>query len=842
MKVPASVLELQEASQNAFMQVEARLGETETFEAWVDVTSDLEEVFLEEAKGLLGTKLIELVELSDDAFELRSTEAEALIKQTAHAASRVYPIIHRLRTLAFGTTREEVVRKLETGEVLKTVKINDVSVTPVRRTVIGLLRDLDRRIGTNLWSLEYPPELPSVVVPTDPFNPHSTHDYWRDYLLAKRQVSPDQTHTLLTGSEDKTQAIAYELGNIIEQSSDTSLQEAARTILAWLDRKAVYYQNPDPRDFEFYHLGLEEPQDLMTLFRSLDTIKHTDPELFLELLGINPEDGGRSPYFGSFLHKAVYNTQQVVDRAAPELGELALRTMLKQLLTLDERVKTYAGVISQEALKAMAGEIRKSLDTATTPAAKSQALLMMSVPYTHAAVDAEVRRQLDALRETSIEAVQAELVRHLDDIEHPRKTAAYIGQLTPAMLERPEVRKLLEPTFGKLLEDKRGFLGMCRREEPEVMLPLYDRIPYIDETRDDLGFGLSIRVRLRDMGTKQRWYKLYRPNGVQFDFNEKPPFSPSAHVRNTYSGIGYFVTNRTERIILRQFNDSCPEISDLGAASWIQTATTDSERVYRAAQLIAAFPENRFVLYLMMASEKPDLVFLTLLGHPTYPDVASQTFSAFCDMVPAERMLEILNLKAAPVKKFRRALMRERDKLPEYLQPYAKYLQEQREREITEVEHGWIGGPSPEDIKKRDTLIATERINNYRKINRLLIEKSGPLTVSLMSNVRIDDHKPTTFKVDIYDLAMSVTTRLRLEHIVDRRLTERTQKRVLAMQRDMTLVLQDRMQKYHDGQITLDTLEENIIGALFPNERWDTESRAVLRKELTKRLGTQNRP
>ncbi len=496
-KHPDSVGELKQATESSARTVEAVLGDTKTLDEWIELSVNLEELFLEEADGSLGKKLIELSALDDAEFTQRREEAETIVKQSADAASHLYPLIHRLQTLGFASNREETVRKLSVGDLITTEKVHGVSIVPVRTTIIGLLHHLDKRLRSNIWSLEYPPEIPPTIVVTDPFDAHATEEHWKRLILTKREMFPDETHSILTISGDKTIAIAWEIENILEKTNDQDLKQAATVLVEFLNRKAMYYQDPDPRDFELYHLGMEQPEDLMKIFHSLDTIKHKDPELFLEILGVNPEDGGRSSYFGSLLHKAIYNTQMAVERAGPELGELAIRTMMKQLMTMSAHVKTYAGIVSQESLKALAGEMRKKLE-GVKGEERGKMLAMMAVPFLPLAIDSEVHRQLESLRETSMETVSADLKRRIDDTEHPLKLLEFIANMPTIAFNLPEIRKPLEQLYPGKRIDGPLLQKLCRERDREILLPLYDRIPLVDETKKDLGVNHLLKSLVDD--------------------------------------------------------------------------------------------------------------------------------------------------------------------------------------------------------------------------------------------------------------------------------------------------------------------------------------------------------
>src|SRR3989338_3893633 len=176
-KIPNSIDELRQASESAGAEAEQLLGHfdrlqrmkekvddddevsaPESYDIWIDAVIDLETAFLEDAHGALGLQLLELVGLDDVAFEARKDDVRRVLQQTGNIAFRMYPSVHRLVTLGFAASRREVVEKLSAGELVRQERVQGIVITPRRKTIIGLLRDLDVRLPegerTNAWELE----------------------------------------------------------------------------------------------------------------------------------------------------------------------------------------------------------------------------------------------------------------------------------------------------------------------------------------------------------------------------------------------------------------------------------------------------------------------------------------------------------------------------------------------------------------------------------------------------------------------------------------------------------------------------------------------------------------
>lgn len=689
--IPRDIEELQQATTSANEEIERVLFSRDRWYAmkeedqerqpeseelsdeWVDVMLDLEEAFVDENDGALGKRVIELLALDADAFAQCAKEARGILQATSSVALRVYPFMHRLVNLGIASNRVAVVERLSSGDLRKQEKVHHVPVTLRRKTIIGLLRDLDARLPleqqTDIWSLEIAPELPASLVVSDPFQSGNEDlaAYWRRKVSIEHETY-GRDATILSLSEKKTAVVMYELENIIEQSGDPVLKHAAQAIATWLESKQMYYTNPDIRDFELYHLGMENPETLMEIMRSLDVVKHFDPELFFELLGIDPQLGGRSPYFGSFLHKALYNTQRAIGAAAPELGTMAIQTMMQQLLTLDDSVQTYSAVVSQESLKAMQEEMITSVKSAPTTQSKALALMMMAVPYSRMAIDAEVRRQLDALREASPENMADELRRRIDDIEHPLKLAEYIGLLPRTAEQDVRVVKALRSVFGDIRFD--AVREQCQKRRPEYLKMLYDRIPLIDETREDLGFAMRVRVAVRDAAaiadlTEEIQTKSTSEKTRAREFLKG--VMPVGLYREDFDAVkdqlNFWERNVAERFSYssRSFEENHGGIVKPTEIS-LDPRWSEADKAFFVGQALVWWENSArdrrhyFSVNLLRMAEdlRSDLVFLSVVAHPQGKKVAFRYFEKFCDMISLERMLKLLKVNVELGKEFLR--------------------------------------------------------------------------------------------------------------------------------------------------------------------------------------------
>lgn len=107
-----------------------------------------------------------------------------------------------------------------------------------------------------------------------------------------------------------------------------------------------------------------------------------------------------------------------------------------------------------------------------------------------------------------------------------------------------------------------------------------------------------------------------------------------------------------------------------------------------------------------------DQVFLSILAHPGGDEVAFKLFDTFCDLVPAERMAEILALPSARIRKFCELFEQEEAISATY---YANVLKKRLSNGVPVI---LPGVPLP----------ATD-IEPLKRINRLLVDGKTPWTL-----------------------------------------------------------------------------------------------------------------
>lgn len=734
-RLPNSVLEAREATESALLQVEGLLGKGIVFETWTQETDALEEAFFD-GEGTLGKQLLEYATCTPEMFEVHRAEAKKLLQYTTVSAIRLYLHIHRLQTLGFGSSRSEVVERLSVGTLNKRQRVHDIPITPRVSSLIGLLRIVDARVNASderVWSLEAPPELPALMVMVrDPFDPRDEETVvaLRKIVIKKRAAHIGEIPTILTMSRDVTFLLAHDLAQVGELSSDGAVQEACDVLLVFLERKSVFYQNPDARDFALYHLGMENPDEMQSVLHALDVFKHHDPEWFCEILGVNPQDKTRSQYFGSFLHKALYNTNEIVKKAEG-ITTLALREQMESLFTMDAHVHTYAGRVSQEGLAEMRRAIEERVRNADTPEGKSQALMAAAIPYTLAAVDAEIRKQLEELREHSYERVYENLVRHLDDIEHPLKSMDYIANMPKYAFADLRVQREFIQRFGydpSEYESWPNFVqDQCRYIGSDFARKLYAQIPLFDITKPDFSWGNRARIIRRDVNAQAGFfitrpftyegqiaeYDMYR---LSYDFGGqlyhgrrlRQEFMSFLHPDEAYE---------TRVQTVKKFGGSTAFYLGIGIVEEWLHRNTDGH-----------VSENEDLLEHLAKESDNETVFLTILAHPKGVDIAFALFDTFCERIPLERMLAIMKdaivdgVEHPALKAFLdRFLKAKPSKNAKYTQAYLGQMKK----------HFWSSIPH-------------EALSALRKIQKMIREEKTPYTIT--STVRIDKIDPLCFR------------------------------------------------------------------------------------------------
>lgn len=501
--IPSTLKEFQEATENALDFGEKHLGlwsadsterSTIAFEEWVDITAELEETFFEMNSGILGKQLLTFASLSDAELvhENIRREIEAVLMQTAPLAHRINPLIDRLCAVNPTMSRADVIATLREGEIAQTQIVDYISKQPHRKSLLGILHNLSERLTKialeekrrpsaelTLWDFnqQEKKKLAPVIVLSDPFaDDAASQEYWKDRA----------DESIIKRSEQKTQSIIYELENlrqVIEKDEEKKeLVAALNVIESWLESNMILYRDGGETDFSLYHLGMETPTDIDAILGSLDTIKRDNPEFFVQLTGINPA-GGKSPYFGSFIHKALFNTQKAVDEAEGSASNLFLKSSLQQLLMINGHVQrwNFDETISEESLKALAQKMEERVAAETTETGKNQVRMLWATMLVKPTIEVEVKRQLEAMKEVNLKELKSELMKRLDDHDHPMLVLKAVSLLPLIAFRDPDIKHRLIAVFGEdVVKEPAQLQEQCKKEDERVIRAVFNQIPIFD--------------------------------------------------------------------------------------------------------------------------------------------------------------------------------------------------------------------------------------------------------------------------------------------------------------------------------------------------------------------------
>ena len=500
-QLPVNIEELREATVDAFTFGDKHLGlwardktmhSTIAYEEWVSLTSELERTFCNPENPVLGEQLLAFLAMTNEEMLEPRTYSNliALLRHTAPFAQRITTLVDRL-CIVTHMQKTQIIDALRKGDLTATLLVNDFPIQPSRVTLLGVLARLSDRLSaiakekdepappeSLLWNLDQVPHLPPKVSLQDPFSQdEETQKYWEDR----------DEKTVFRVSEHKTISLIYELESLRAVSAqdpeniDYTLALAA--IEEWLERNLMLYRDGTEKDIGAYHLGMETPEMLELILKSLDAVKHNNPEFFVALAGINP-NGGKSPYFGSFIHTALYKTQHIlreqrIEHLSSEDAFFAadLSEAFSALMTLNQYVPIWntKEALSDEGLKAITQ--RMMADKTGNIVVPVVVLTLFARLNARTKRRESIARQLDTMKSMDLKALFENLSSKLDDLEHPMLALRAIADLPLLALRDPKILIRLTAIFGEELTDDTGiFQEKCRTESPDVVRKIFHNI------------------------------------------------------------------------------------------------------------------------------------------------------------------------------------------------------------------------------------------------------------------------------------------------------------------------------------------------------------------------------
>lgn len=208
-------------------------------------------------------------------------------------------------------------------------------------------------------------EIPREIVLTDPFGV-SQKEYWvsRQRAFSKRDKSDVSLQTLVS---ERTLLVLNKLSELALSTHDEVLKEAAEHTGFWLHGELMQVKGLSDEAFEKYaaglHFGYGDPEVLLTLLNSLETLKQRAPELYVEIMGralrpLSPTDA-RSDLFGNLLHAALFRSLHMESGKGTE-GYQILQTHLIGLTHMDSHQAMIAP-LSEEEIQAIGKVIEEDV-------------------------------------------------------------------------------------------------------------------------------------------------------------------------------------------------------------------------------------------------------------------------------------------------------------------------------------------------------------------------------------------------------------------------------------------------------------------------------------------------
>lgn len=595
---PVTLGEFREATESALDFGDKHLGlwsadgtelSTIAFEEWTDVSMELDDIFFDANGGVLGAQLLKFAELDDAELPHIRSEALRLIAQTALVAQRMSPLIDRLCAVMPTMSRKDVIEKLREGEVLKTKTADYQAIQSIRRSLLGVLSDLEERLEKvtgdeektqeqrpKVWNFDEAVRLAPSIIPHDPFaSDEETKRYWID-----------RGGDFLSVSSRKTESLLYELEVLRRASAESkekaTLVGALDVIERWIDRNALMYDDTTGIELNTYHLGMESKEEMNAVFCALDVVKHDNPKFFVSLMGINPA-GGKSPYFGNFIHKALFNTQEYVDDCRTIVGDVGRKddaekkgaratvnvftNSLAQLFLMNGTVPhwDFDHIISEAGFKALQQKMQKQI--AAEPDEKKKIALATAWAQTliKPSAEAQFAKQIDIMREGNLPELKAKLFQGLDDHEHPLVALDTIALLPRIAFRDPVIKERLTAVFGEDAVKKSETLRKnCTEKSPEVVRAIFDQIPMFDYENAKMGNFISIALQTA-MNREGRLGTMLRWSGSGVDHEEKTFLKNIFHNRAvTKEVILENIKNDKERKFVQDLNVDLDPHGDFG--------------------------------------------------------------------------------------------------------------------------------------------------------------------------------------------------------------------------------------------------------------------------------------
>lgn len=198
------------------------------------------------------------------------------------------------------------------------------------------------------------PELPKEIVITDPLGLEQK-EYWLSRQKAYGALYGRDDLSLQELIRSKNAGMLYDLALLDQNTRDEDLAHAVRAIGEWLECEQEQIEGVSDDEFGEYVAGLHfaygDPETLIALLNSMETLKQKAPEFFVRILGRSPRPAGledtRSDLFGNSIQAALYRSLHLQTGKGTEEYE-SLQSFLNGLTRMEARQDVIAPVSDEE--------------------------------------------------------------------------------------------------------------------------------------------------------------------------------------------------------------------------------------------------------------------------------------------------------------------------------------------------------------------------------------------------------------------------------------------------------------------------------------------------------------
>lgn len=410
------------------------------FEEFITTTTAIREAVLDLHGGAIGTRLIHFLE---EPLEEQLPEVSRILERTSPYATRLHALIQHVARIHTQKSHQEYIAQL-CGEA------PDLTAFGLLHEAALLAQTFEAEEPRSAaWILDGDVLTSPAIIPLHHPYGAAQDAYWRasdekDIVLASRK----RTDRVIQELEYRLDVLSP-----VEPAAEAHENPAAfaySVVLSWLHTKQVFFTENALETIGLLHVGLDATEDMILLFEALDTIKHTDPVLFAEILGWRVGDAAdtHSQFFGNALHVMLSNTQRKIDERTYGVEGIALESYVHRLLAVDDSVPEFSGGVSAAQLQAAAGDAYAAILQQPTDEEKGKMAAVMAPVLLKLSVEAHLRSQLEAVKDVSNEEHVQALVSEFKTPISPMRLIELLRTASMVTLHDHRVREHVERVFG----------------------------------------------------------------------------------------------------------------------------------------------------------------------------------------------------------------------------------------------------------------------------------------------------------------------------------------------------------------------------------------------------------